>query len=469
MKLPKTIGRKLYWTSYSLQGKGAMRDRFESLSASQWMTPNEIKELQFQKFIKLITHAYERVPYYREVMQHRGLTPADFTSPEDIMKLPRLTKTILRERQTDLISTEANREEMHKAHSSGSTGEKSEFYHDKAFSSWSQATHLRTYQWCGDWRLGDPIVTVMGSMQYWRGRPAGGIINRMLSNSRELFSYRLGDDELENLMNFIVRFKPTLISGYTTSVYLIARYARQQGVQFPFLKAVQVLAEPLPSDMRATMGEVFDCQVYDKYGSRETGIIAHESPNREQMCIQAENVFVEFLNNNDEMCDYGESGQVLFTTLNNYSMPLIRFETSDIAAPVEGICSSGIGLPRMTAVHGRMQDLIVTPTGRFIHPQLFSIMLRQIESILWFQVIQNVEDTLHIRVYAPGGVSDDEKQKISNLIEINTGFKFQIDYEDLPAMPESTSGKFRLCINYLSATLPEQAELQRMYDKMDVS
>ena len=357
---------------------------------------------------------------------------------------------------------------MHLARSSGSTGEKSEFYHDKAFSAWGRALHLRSYHWCGDWQLGDPIVTIMGSMQYWRGRPAGGIITRRVSNRRELFSYRLGDHELENLVKFIVQFKPKLISGYTTSVYLTARYAQQKGIRFPSVKAVAVLAEPLPPEMRATMQDAFDCQVYDHYGSRETDIIAHESPNHEQLCIQAENIFVEFRNNNHDMCDYGEPGQVILTTLHNDSMPLIRLETSDIAAPVGGVCSSGVGLPRMTAVHGRTQDLITTPTGRYIHPQIFSIMLRQIESIRWFQVIQDVEDTLHIRVYAPAGINDDEKHKISHLVEINTGFKFQIEYEDLPAMPESTSGKFRLCINNLSAALPEQEAIQQMYDNLNV-
>ena len=177
---------------------------------------------------------------------------------------------------------------------------------------------------------------------------------------------------------------------------------------------------------------------------------------------------MEFINNSDEACEYGEPGQLLVTTLNNFAMPLIRYETSDIAAPIEGTCSSGVGFPRMTSVAGRTQDLIVTPSGRFIHPQIFSILLRQFESIRWFQVVQDQEDTLLIRVYAPNGVSDDEKKRISHLISINASFKFQIEYEDLPAMPDSNTGKFRLCINNLNTGLPEQEKLKNMYDNLTI-
>ena len=88
MKLPKTVAKKLYWTNQSLQGNQEIRQRYETLMASQWMTPDEIRDLQFQKLSTLVAHAYENVPYYREVMQHRGLTPADFKCPEDINKLP---------------------------------------------------------------------------------------------------------------------------------------------------------------------------------------------------------------------------------------------------------------------------------------------------------------------------------------------------------------------------------------------
>ena len=286
LKLPKTVAKKLYWTNQSLQGNQEIRQRYETLMASQWMTPDEIRDLQFQKLSTLVAHAYENVPYYREVMQHRGLSPSNFTSFEDLQKLPRLTRTILLERQSDLVAKNVDPDHYHKAYSSGSTGIRAEFLHDREFFLWMQAHQLRTYQWCGGWTLGDPFVTIMGSLQYWRGRPAGGIITRMLSNRRELYAYRLGVSEQEQLLNFIVRFKPKLISGYTTALYLIARLAAQRGVEFPFLGGVQTTAEPLPPEMRVHMEEAYGCKVYDKYGSRETTIVSHDSPNHEHLCIQ---------------------------------------------------------------------------------------------------------------------------------------------------------------------------------------
>ena len=97
----------------------------------------------------------------------------------------------------------------------------------------------------------------------------------------------------------------------------------------------------------------------------------------------------EFINEQGEPCADGSIGRVVLTTLNNMSMPLIRYETSDLAAPVSGFCSSGLGLPRMSSVAGRLQDLIVTPRGDYIDAYLFSYLIMRLDAVHWFQVVQD--------------------------------------------------------------------------------
>jgi len=57
----------------------------------------EILRIQNEKIRKQVKHVYENVPYYRNLMEEKGLTPDDIQSVDDIRKLPFLSKADLRD------------------------------------------------------------------------------------------------------------------------------------------------------------------------------------------------------------------------------------------------------------------------------------------------------------------------------------------------------------------------------------
>ena len=57
----------------------------------------EILKIQNEKIVKQVKHVYENVPYYRNLMDQKGVKPEDIQSVDDIKKLPFLTKDDLRE------------------------------------------------------------------------------------------------------------------------------------------------------------------------------------------------------------------------------------------------------------------------------------------------------------------------------------------------------------------------------------
>ena len=142
----------------------------------------------------------------------------------------------------------------------------------------------------------------------------------------------------------------------------------------------------------------------------------------------------------------GVLGRLVLTTLNNRAMPLLRYETTDLAAPLNVMDQSGLGLPAMSPVMGRDQDVLCTPDGGLLHPQMFSNVLRQFPTVTWFQVVQHREDALLFRVVADGALAAEQKERIAALIRELSGFPFAIDFEQLPDMPQSLTGKFRLCV-----------------------
>jgi phenylacetate-CoA ligase len=449
MKVPRGLSEFIYWQEQQWRGRGDVKNRLDWLLQTQCLSPEEIRSIQFEKLHQIITYAYKTVPYYQNVMKERDIRPDDITTFEDLHKLPILSRDLLRTRQEELLSSEADHKTLQTNFSSGSTGLRAVFKQDANFRMWMRAHQLRTYSWCSNWKLGEPFVLLWGSEIYWNSKQFIDHLENLLSNRREFNTFRLSQKLIEQFLYKLVQFRPVLVSTYTNAMYLIAKVAEQQQIYIPELRAVQGTSEPFPPATKERISKIFNCEVYDKYGMRETNIVAHESPNHEEMCIQAENVYVEFLTDDGLPCKEGQKGRVVLTTLNNFSMPLIRYETSDLAAPVPGYCSSGFGFPRMTSVAGRLQDLIVSPNGDRIDAYLFSYLLMRFSEIHWFQVVQSELDSLALRVFAPNDITPSTREQIIERIHYHTGFPFKIDFEMLSEMPESSTGKFRLCVSEL--------------------
>lgn len=446
--IPTKLANHLYWRTEKNRRLG-IKSKLESLLESQYFSPQECRELQNKKLFDVLTHAYKTVPYYTRVFNERGLVPEDINSPDELKKLPLLTREVLLKNQSELTSTQLDGTEKQNF-SSGSTGQRACFVQDENFRAWMRAHQIRTYQWCSEWDVGEKFALLWGSDVYWSSKQISDQINNFSSNRREFNTFKLSPALISKFADSLTKFDPVLISTYSNAMHLIAREMERRNTKLSSLRAIQGTSEPLPPAIRDRLRAIFDCKIYDKYGSRETNIVSHESPNNEGMLIQTENVAVEFIDVNGDDCKVGEKGQVILTTLNNFAMPLIRYETSDVAGALDGYCSSGLGLPRMTHVAGRQQDLIVTPNDDYIDAYFFSFLIMAFSEIEWFQVIQPEIDTLSIRVMAPNGVSKKTRDQIVERIHHHSAYKFRVEFDVLSQMPESPTGKFRLCVSELS-------------------
>lgn len=63
---------------------------------SECMEREKLRELQSQRLVKTVERVYYNVPYYRNLMQERGIAPEDIKGIEDLSKLPFTTKDDLR-------------------------------------------------------------------------------------------------------------------------------------------------------------------------------------------------------------------------------------------------------------------------------------------------------------------------------------------------------------------------------------
>jgi phenylacetate-CoA ligase len=89
-------------------------------------------------------------------------------------------------------------------------------------------------------------------------------------------AYQLTEATIRRFLQRIDERPPALIVGYCQSVYETARFAERHGLRVRPQRAIITSAGTLYDFMRDTIERVFECEVFDQYGSREVGPVALE-------------------------------------------------------------------------------------------------------------------------------------------------------------------------------------------------
>lgn len=405
----------------------------------------EIERLQTRNLRALLKHAYETVPYYREVFRKRHLTLGDIKNTRDLIKLPPLTKEIVQNKPRELLSINYDRSSL-MPYESGGTGNPIKFFITKESYSWEVAAEFRAYGWAG-YELGDPCFMFWGSpLDLTRAGKLVRRINHSLERILIAGTFVLSDRVFEQSTQMLRKFHPKIIRGYASSVALMAKYLNDRHICDVRPKAVITSAETLQDRMRKTIEEAFDCPVFDYYGSREIGAIAAECGEHFGYHISAENVAVEFVDDN-ELVSPGERGLMLVTDFRNLGMPFIRYRIGDVGKPSAEVCQCGRGLPLMSSIEGRVSDFMasydeaqhkVIPVGPIYPVIIAAAMHLPIEN---FQAVQEDIDSLKVKVVKSKGYTQEHTDYMVKYIHEQLGSSIKLEIEFVGSIPPLPSGK----------------------------
>ncbi len=374
---------------------------FNDLDKVQWLSRAQMIELQNLKLQNMINHCYYHVPYYREMMDKHKLKPNDIKTYQDLLKLPLLDKTIIRENlYSGMLSDNYNKREILKISTSGSTGTPFVCYADKFQLEMRWATTLRGQTWTG-YKFGDKCARL------WHqtiGMSAVQIIKEFIDAflTRRIFipAYELSNKNLTKYMDKLFNYKPVLVDGYAESFNFLAQYVEKYNIQ-PFTpKGIISSAQILPKKSREVIEAKFQCKVYDKYGSREFSGIAYQSSAQYGHLVNSESYIVEILKNG-EPAKPGEMGEVVITDLNNKCMPFIRYRVGDLAVAHEFTEQSpcGRGMQIIGDIEGRVQAVIFAKNGNYIPGTFFAHYFKEhIHLVAQYQVVQNILDEVDIKI-----------------------------------------------------------------------
>ncbi|MFC1925771.1 phenylacetate--CoA ligase family protein [Chloroflexota bacterium] len=431
-----------YRAWYSLTG----RIKFvNELERSQWLPSGELEELQLKKLKKLLEHTYYHIQYYRSTLEAIGYKPGDEVTLEQFRKLPVLTK---RDIQDNLVHLRDTKVKSKPNHTGGSTGFPLTFYQDRNYWNHNFGDKIRTYRMCS-YEVGDRVVFLWGSD--YDSRQHKGVLprlfDRLFRNMIWINTFDITEQTLYQKTLEIAKFKPKIIIGYTSSLFMLANLVREKGIAGIRPQGIQSSAEILTADIRETIESTFNCKVFDRYGCREMGNVAHECSEHSGLHILAENNLVEFLSDTGETVEAGEQGNIVVTNLNNYAMPLIRYQVDDIGVPTDNRCLCGRGLPLMEVVKGRSSDAIQSPSGKVLHGEFFTHLFYNIEGVRQFQVVQETIELLRIRIVPAGNFSTESLDYLRDVIHKHADESFTIEFDICQEIETSSSGKYRFTIS----------------------
>lgn len=428
--------------------RGKYQRFLRELMQTQWWAREKILELQWFKFKQLLEHAYNHVPYYRMLFDKIGLTPRDIQNYADLTLIPPLTKEAINRNRHLLKATNYKDRELIKDHTGGSTGEPLLFFRDRRFVGVNYAHQIRNLTWCG-WKEGDPLAYLWGSpIELASHQRVLKRVRSWLHNEIWLDAFRLTEQNMKKFAVKLYQFKPMVLSGYATALRTFALWLQEVGFSL-HIPAVVSTAELLDINTRKLLETVFSCEVFDRFGCREVGNSAHECEAHKGLHINAEHVLVEIVDEQGKHVPVGEPGEILYTNLDNFAFPLIRYRVGDVGVLSERVCECGRGLPIMEVIKGRISDNIRTAKGTVIHGEFFSHLFYGEEGIKAFQIYQRDFSAIEIRLVVDSKqvITDEWKSKITQRICNFVGEMLNISFVVVPEIPRSLSGKHRFIIS----------------------
>ncbi len=417
---------------------------YQQLRENQWWSRDEIAALQLKRLQALLRHAYQNVPYYNQKFAELGLHPDDIKTLSDLTRLPILTKKDVRENLPALVARNFPKDQMIPYSTGGSTGEPLQFYiTEQSLARGTAAAHL-AYSWYG-YEQGDKAAYLWGSPREASTRQSlSDKICNLVFRTIHLDAFDMSENRMGEFAQRLAKFKPKVIIAYASAAYLFARYLQHKGIESIRPGAVITQAEKLFPHQRRLMEEVFGCEVFDFYGSREVQAMAAECPEHSGYHISAENVILEFVKDNQSVSP-GEMGKILATDLHNYAMPFIRYENGDLGVPSDERCPCGRGLPLMKEVIGRITDRLVIG-NKFISSPALTLIFKNLP-IEQYQLVQESETELTIKIVKREEYCDKDTERIRSMMQTYVGSSMKLNIQLLSMIPPTESGKYRFIIS----------------------
>jgi phenylacetate-CoA ligase len=404
------------------------------------LNEQQLLKNQEEKLQKILRHASETVPAYQNQVKKNGIN-----AKELLQQFPLLTKKALQGNEEQYLSSLYSKKSLVKLESSGSSGVKTTVYLTKKEHSILRAILITWWEWTG-YYLGKPILQTGIT-------PNRGLIKSLKDRfTNTIYCDAFGIDEKQALeaLHRIKKFKNPHLGGFASSLYVLAEYVEKNGLDIHFDAAIS-WGDKMFDHYRAKIEKVFHTKVYENYGCNE-GLMIGQKVDLDYFYMYTPNVFLELLDDDNRPVPDGEIGRVVVTKLDGFAMPLIRYDTGDLAIRLpreEYPEQRKFQFPLLKKVIGRNTDIVKTPDGKNLIVHTFTGIFEFYDEIRQFRVVQSELESIEIEYIPSDSFSKKVLIELEKDIRDKTKSSIRIDWKEVAEIPTTNSGKPQLIKNFL--------------------
>jgi len=298
----------------------AFIETFNEIEEFNKLTENEKEQLQFKKLKETLIYCYNYIEYYKELFDKVKFNPYEIKSFEDIKAIPYLTKEIVLEKKSKLLSKENIN--YYLAHTGGSSGKPLTLYLDRD-SIYKERAYVYNY-WS---KFGYDVKT--SKMITFRGLEFEGKIYKLnpIYNEIVMSPFKLNESTFNEYLRIIRKFKPDFICGYPSAIMNFCRLLEKSKESLTF-KSIFFISENCSIEEKKYIENVLKGKSTSFYGHSERAVFAER--------YDKTYVFNKLYGYTELIPLEENKYRIVCTGFINKKMPLVRYMTDDIAYIHEG-------------------------------------------------------------------------------------------------------------------------------------
>ncbi|MBN4085117.1 phenylacetate--CoA ligase family protein [Flavobacteriaceae bacterium AH-315-B10] len=378
------LRNKLFWLTDFVNG-GEIKNHLKEVT-SILDDPNSINSLNSRQknLDNILLHATKTTKFYK-----------NYNNSKKIEEFPVISKSIIQVNFDDFKSSIYLNKNNYKVATSGSTGTPFFLYQDKNKRN-RNTSDIFYFLKLNNYTIGDRLY----QLEVWRDNNKKGKLKSWAQNVVQFDVSKLTDSRI---LYFLKKLKTSkqkkVILGFASSYESICRYLDKVDYDLDNFSISSIIAnsEYLNHYTKTTMSKYFNAEVLSRYSSEELGILAHQTiKSPEDFIINCASYHVEILDmENDKPARPGSFGRIVVTDLFNYCMPMIRYDTGDIAKLNESDNDS----QKLKQIEGRKMDLIYDSQGNIVSSFIvYTKFYKYYKLLKQYQFIQEGEKKYTIKL-----------------------------------------------------------------------
>lgn len=434
---------KLFELSLKLKGF-PIKEAKAKLTNINKLTPVELEAYILKQREAIVNYHLENNTFYNSFATNVNSKKWD--------SLPVLSKRDLQQSLNNRLSHGFTEKNCQINNTSGSSGYPLSFAKDSFCHALSWAIFIDRYRWY-DLDLNSSKQArfygiPLNKISYYKER-----FKDFLGNRYRFSVFDMSDKQLKKNITKFSNSNFEYLYGYSNALAIFGKYLEKENIVLKSvctsLKACIATSETLFENDRLLLKKAFGVPVINEYGCAELGLIAFQHPNGEWQ-INSQDLYIEVLDENDNILPYGEQGRLVITSLYNKAHPFIRYDLGDIGTLSK---KSTIANPILESLAGRTNDILRLPSGKtaagFTMYYVTKTVIDDAANVKEFMLEQMALDTFKVSYVSDRVFTDEDKNKVKKALNDYLEPGLLVSFERKESLDRAKSGKVKQFISYV--------------------